>query len=101
MPDPGEARRRSKRVVAEIPIHVAAGGVEGLGETAVVNEHGALILSAVSAEDGDEIRVTNMVSGESVGCRVVWAGNEDETGLKKYGIELLEERPLFWGFEVE
>ncbi len=101
MPDPGEARRRSKRVVAEIPIRVVAGGVEGLGETAVVNEHGALILCAVSAEDGEEIRLINMVSGESVGCRVVWGGSEDETGLKKYGVELLEDRPLFWGFEVE
>ncbi len=77
MADDQEARRRSQRVVAQIPIRVAAGAAEGIGQTAVVNRHGALILCAVSA------------------------GGEDETGLRKYGIELLEERPGFWGFEVE
>ena len=101
MADAADPRRRSERVVAQVPIRVAAGGVEALGETAVVNSHGALILCGASAADGDEIRITNTVSGESVVCRVVWAGGEDETGLKKYGIELLEERPLFWGFEIE
>ena len=101
MADAGDPRRRSPRVVAQVPIRVAAGGAEALGQTAVVNEHGALILCGMTAADGDEVRVTNTVSGESVACRVVWAGDEDETGLRKYGIELLEERPRFWGFEVE
>ena len=102
MTDAGDPRRRSQRVVAQVPIRVAAGGAEALGQTAVVNEHGALIMCGVNAADGDEVRVTNTVSGESVACRIVWAaGDEDEAGLKKYGIELLEERPRFWGFEVE
>jgi len=101
MADAGDPRRRSQRVVAQVPLRVAAGGAEALGQSAVVNRHGALILCGVSASDGDEIQVTNTVSGESARCRIVWAGGEDETGLKKYGIELLEERPRFWGFEVE
>jgi hypothetical protein len=69
--------------------------------TAVVNRHGALVLSPRSYDLGARLRLRNLESGERVDARVVWAGGTDESGSHKLGIEFTEERPNFWGQEYE
>lgn len=102
MTDQPDSRRRSERVVSQIPIRIVAeSGALGEGRTAVVNGHGALVLCALDAADGDAVTLTNLESRDSAACRVVWAGGADAaSGLQKYGLELLENRPGFWGFEI-
>ncbi len=100
--DQPDSRRRSERVVSRIPIRVESGdGARSEGQTAVVNGNGALILCGLEVADGDTVTLTNLQSDDSAPCRVVWAGGRDAaSGLQKYGLELLESRPGFWGFEI-
>jgi hypothetical protein len=102
MIDQPDSRRRSERVVSRLPIRVEADhGALAEGMTAVVNGHGALVLCDLDAKGGDAVTLTNLQSRESVRCRVVWAGGADAaSGLQKYGLELVEERKHFWGFEI-
>lgn len=69
--------------------------------TAVVNRHGALILSPINYPSETVIEVQNQNTGESAKFRVVWSGGEDRPGLHKLGIELLDELPEFWGVDYE
>jgi PilZ domain len=102
MAEQPDSRRRSERVVSQVPIRLEApGGASGTGRTAVVNRHGALILCSIETPDGGDVQITNTQTGESAAGRVIWAGGKDAaTGLVKYGVELLDDRPNFWGFEI-
>ena len=94
-----ESRRRSSRVLARVPILIAGEGPLYNAHTAVVNRHGALILSPVSYPDEAAVEVQNQNTGECAQGRVVWGGGEDRPGLYKLGIELIAELPEFWGID--
>jgi hypothetical protein len=91
--------RRSQRVSARVAIQLETGGLSVDGYTAVVNDHGALVLARVHAEPGTVLTVTNRTTGESVPCRVVWSGDETSAHEVKLGLEMLEPRPGFWGLD--
>lgn len=93
--------RRSPRVVLRIGILIEDPPPACPGRTAVVNRHGALVLSPRSYELGTSLRLRNLESGERVACRVVWSGGQDETSSHKLGVEFSEERPDFWGRDYE
>jgi hypothetical protein len=65
--------------------------------TAVINLHGALILSSVNCPSGTALTIKNQKTGREVGVRVVWSGNEEsETGGYKLGVEFQASSPEFW-----
>ncbi len=86
-------------MLARIPILIASEGPLYNGHTAVVNCHGALILSPENFAEETTLEIQNQTTGESTKCRVVWAGGENRPGLYKLGIELLEDLPEFWGVD--
>ena len=99
LPNPGLGNRRSSRIPLVIRIVVAGihpetgAHFEVVGETLVVNKHGALIRTIPGLRSGMRIRITVPTSGTSAGARVVWDSPESEG---RYGIEL--ETPVnLWG----
>jgi hypothetical protein len=64
--------------------------------TAVVNRHGALLLSSSPYLKGSVVVLHNERS-ETVRCRVVWLGEPDASGAHKVGIEFIDDAPTFWG----
>ena len=90
--------RRSPRILRNVPIAVWFGGSAPLrAHTVVVNAHGALILTPRPFRVDALLRVVNQESGEDAVCRVAWCGGEDLPGLYKVGIEIVGEKPAFWG----
>ena len=68
--------------------------------TAVINLHGALILSSVNCPSGTTITIKNQKTGREVGARVVWSGNDESTtGAYKLGVEFQAPSPEFWAEE--
>ena len=89
--------RRSIRVVAPIPVSLMAGeDPPRHGLTAVVNRHGALLLSPASYEPGTIVWLRNDLNSETVRCRVVWVGLADSSGTQKLGVEFTDDAPTFW-----
>jgi hypothetical protein len=60
-----------------------------------------MVLAPQQYPEEATIEVWNVESGESARFHQVWYGGEDLPGLHKLGIEMLEERPEFWGPEYE
>ncbi len=65
--------------------------------TAVVNLHGALILSPVLWPPGTILEITNEKTKLSARGRVVWSGTKDDSGSYKLGIEFETPASGFWG----
>jgi hypothetical protein len=90
--------RRSPRVLLRIPICLMVTEDQPEhGLTAVVNQHGALVLSPIQCEQGTVLLIRNELNGASSRCRVVWAGPADPSGAYKLGIEFTDEASTFWG----
>jgi len=91
LPNPGLEPRRSSRVPLEIQILVAGihpeTGVrfQAVGNTLVVNKHGALISTIPGLKAGMRLCITVANNGRSVGAHVVWDERRCEG---RYGIEL-------------
>jgi hypothetical protein len=89
--NPGFEPRRSSRIPLAIRIVVAGihpeTGVhfETVGETLVVNKHGALISTIPGLQSGMRLNVTVVTNGKSVRARVIWDSARSEG---RYGIEL-------------
>jgi len=92
-----EEARRSPRVTLRVPLRVEGEGSAGGAHTVIVNRHGALVLCRLACAEGIRLDVWNLETGERALFRVVLYGGEDLPGLHKLGIELLEDRPAFWG----
>jgi len=94
--------RRSVRVLARIPVSLAVGQYPPEhGVTAVVNRHGALLLSPLRFEEGTTFSIRNELSSETTCCRVTWIDSMDPSGVHKLGVEFVEEAPTFWGSAYE
>lgn len=91
--------RRSSRVLARLNVLVTSSTASHNALTAVVNRHGALILSPVAYPVDTILEVKNMATALSCNARVVWFGGPENNSLFKLGIELDQERPEFWGIE--
>jgi PilZ domain len=96
--DPG--RRRSLRVLLSVPILV--GGKNASGQdfkeetrTLVVNAHGALISLATPVTAGQQIRISNKATEQSLNCRIVYVG-KTQAGRSQMGIEFEKPVASFW-----
>jgi hypothetical protein len=98
IPDPG--RRRSMRVLLSVPIFVSGKKASGHDfneetRTLVVNAHGCLISLATEVVAGQQVRMSNKATQESIGCRVVYVGAA-QAGRAQMGIEFEKPSPAFW-----
>lgn len=90
-------RRRSPRIIARIPLVVRPIQAPGAVLTAVINLHGALILSPVLFSSGTILEIKNPRTELTAQARVVWSGGEDGSGIYKLGVEFEKAAPDFWG----
>ena len=96
----GSNRRRSQRVILQVPIivHGRKADKEPFTEetsTHVVNVHGALIGLSVPVKQGQELILEHRASKESQEGRVVFLGPKQD-GKNQVGIEFTRPRPHFW-----
>jgi hypothetical protein len=89
--------RRSRRVLASIPLEIQSNGESRPAWTAVINLNGALILSTVNAAPDSELAIKNPDTGLEIRGRVVWCGSQDRNGLYKLGVDFLSASHDFWG----
>ncbi len=89
--------RKSSRIVSRVPLELRA--TEALCEatSAVVNQHGAMILAPVPYSVGTTLDLRNMETHRSTPARVVWSGNPDAHGDCKVGIAFKRRVTNFWG----
>lgn len=89
--------RRSRRVLATVPLEIFATGDVIPASTAVINLNGALILCSVKWPQGSGLKFRNPENGVVVEGRVVWSGDVAPNGLHKLGIEFARACPEIWG----
>jgi hypothetical protein len=92
-------RRRSQRVILNVPITVS--GMTSIGpftektHTLVISAHGALIVLAAKISPGQIVELQSSTSAEKQACRVVH-GSKGEEGKTQWGLEFIEPAPHFW-----
>jgi PilZ domain len=90
--------RRSPRIIARVPLDIKP--LDSFtATTAVINLHGALILSPVPWVSGTILKIRNQKTDRLIEARVVWTGPDDGTGLYKLGVEFEEPESGFWGHD--
>ena len=87
--------RRSPRLIASIPLDVQP--IQEPCITAVINLHGALILSPVPWPSGTALNIQNQKNNRSIRARVIWTGPEERSGSYKLGVEFEDAESGFWG----
>ena len=87
--------RRSPRLVARIPLDVQP--IQEPCTTAVINLHGALILSPVPWPSGTALNIRNQKNNRFIRARVIWTGPEERSGSYKLGVEFEDAESGFWG----
>ncbi len=90
-------QRRSRRVLATLPLEILANGEVIPATTAVINLNGALILCSVKWPQGSELKFRNAENGVVVRGSVVWSGDVAPNGLHKLGVEFTAASPELWG----
>jgi hypothetical protein len=100
--DTAASQRRSRRVDLCVAVELRQSQEIGASTTVRVNRHGALLRAPQRLGVGEQLQVRNLVSGESSWFRVAWAGpSDDASRWFELGIEMLEQRPRFWGARYE
>jgi hypothetical protein len=89
--------RRSPRIVVRIPLELRPVQEPHIAATAVINLHGALILSPVAWPAETILELRNQKNRRSIRARVVWSGPEDDSGSYKLGVEFEAPESGFWG----
>lgn len=89
--------RRSLRVLARVPLDLRPVQERCTAVTAIINLHGALILSPVPWPSGTALEIRNQKNNRSIRARVVWSGSEDRSGSYKLGVEFENAESRFWG----
>lgn len=98
---PIENTRRSPRIVATIPLEIHSNSESLEVTTAVINRHGALILSPVFWAEGTALTIHNKQTGLEVRGRVAWSGTKNPSGLHKLGVEFETPSPGFWAEQYD
>ncbi len=88
--------RKSSRIVSRVPLEIRATGALCEATSAVVNQHGALILAPVFYPVGTTLNLRNMETHRSTPGRVVWSANPDAKGDCKVGIAFKRRVTNFW-----
>jgi hypothetical protein len=89
--------RRSPRMVARIALELRPIQEPHTATTAVINLHGALILSPVPWPSGTVLEIRNQKTNRSIRARVVWTGPGEGSGTYKLGVEFETPESGFWG----
>jgi hypothetical protein len=93
-------RRRSRRWTFDIPVYVYGHGFGSdtfheEAHTLNVNENGALLLLSVPVRQGQTILLTNQITQQELGCRIVRLGTRHSRTVET-GVVFLEPNPDFW-----
>ena len=93
-------RRRSQRVLLQVPVLIKTAAPDGKNLqaqafTLVVNAHGGLLESPLKLASNQRITLINPQSAKMVGCRVVRAERPAE-GNYTIAFEFDERSPQFW-----
>jgi hypothetical protein len=91
--------RRSPRIIARVPLDLRPVQEFSTADTAVINLHGALLLSPVPWPAGTILEIRNQKNKRSIRVRVVWAGPDDGSGSHKLGVEFEAPESGFWGVD--
>jgi hypothetical protein len=94
-------KRRSRRIVAQIPLRVRRVEDPQNATTAVINLHGAFILVPEEYPAGSHLEIKNEQTGLGVHGHVVWSGGKDSAGCYKLGIEFESVAAGFWGLAYD
>ena len=94
---PMREQRRSRRILASIPLQIESQGRSHRVLTAVINLNGALILSSVNWPEDSDLRIKNPDTGLEIRGRVVWCGSQASTGSYKLGVDFETPSLEFWG----
>ena len=89
--------RRSPRILASVPLEIRAIKAPREALTAVINLHGALILSPVRWPVGTILEIRNPKTNLLMQARVVWSGGKDKPNSYKLGVEFEVPASDFWG----
>ncbi len=96
---PEANRRRSQRVILNVPITISGDGTSGnfseQTKTMVVNAHGALIMLAAKVSQGQTLELKSPTNPESQSCKVVYIGPTVQ-GQTQVGVEFSKPAPHFW-----
>ncbi|MFZ0883368.1 MAG: PilZ domain-containing protein [Candidatus Acidiferrales bacterium] len=98
---PTKEHRRSPRILATVPLEIHSSGESLEAVTAVINLHGALILSPVNWPEGTILMIDSKKTGLRVRGRVVWSGNQEPSGFHKLGVEFDSAEPDFWADQYD
>ena len=90
-------KRRSRRIVARVPLRIQRVEKPQDATTAVINLQGALILASEEYPTGCQLEIKNEQTGLRVLSHVVWTGAKDSGGRYKLGIEFESVATDFWG----
>jgi len=96
-----EDRRRSPRVLLEIPVMVIWTDAKGehhteRATTRIVNAYGAMIFLKNAMVVDMELEIHNVVTLGKITARVVWVGDPAPDGGQEIGVELGDPDPDFW-----
>lgn len=94
------ARRRSQRVLMQVPIRVRGKDAQGkdfeeMTETLAINAHGALVLLSARMISGTVVHVKHNKTEEEQECHVAFLGPV-RSGRAEIGLEFATPSPNFW-----
>jgi hypothetical protein len=94
------ARRRSQRVLMQVPVRVRGKNSQGedfeeFTETLAINAHGALVLIAARLISGAVIHMKHNKTEDEQECHVAFLGPV-RGGKAEIGLEFTAPRPTFW-----
>ena len=99
-PSDASNRRRSERVMLQIPVRVLTETAERVQvqedtHTLVVNAHGALIALEAQVVAQQNVMLSNKSTQQSIDCRVVHIGSA-QGGKTQVGMEFIKPSGKFW-----
>jgi hypothetical protein len=99
-PSNSGARRRSQRVLMQVPLRLRGADAQGQNfeeftETLAINAHGALVLLEARVTSGSVIQVRHNKTEEEQECHVVFLGPV-RGGKAEVGLEFTVPRSSFW-----
>ena len=94
------AKRRSQRVLMQVPIRIRGKDAQGkefeeLTQTLAINAHGALVLLTARLISGAAVHVRHNKTEEEQECHVAFLGPV-RGGKAEIGLEFTAPRPTFW-----
>ena len=93
-------QRRSQRIVLSVPLRVSGKLANGTPfvehtKTLIVSAHGALLQLEEPVQDGQDLNIRNVTTGEEMPCQVVDL-NRGANAVIEVGIEFSQPNPRFW-----